>query len=435
MGLLQLQTKRGISLDVPQDEVIKAIGACQWWLKGKWLKDKKKKHPIQKLFQSSDWSSDVELFLIGSSILELRKHGTDKKAFLDKRKEFLGEQRGNQVGYLFELLTALLFSMGGNKVELLPASAAGYDLDVKTPDDISIQVSCKVCQPSNEYSKIITYAEQERDKFFAAYKKLGVHGVNCVIERVKSNGSSTTPFLQYHQYKSMIGKSLFQPYMVQSENREMMGIFSKSPLPSNAFSFSRKYPSYSFVLSSPINTEHELKRLHSQIDKANKGFKKVSDNKKLNLTVIRLPHYLSVKMAKGKIEKEFNKGRFTNTSAVIGIQTHIVGDENGESVKINTAFQMIINPSAIVPWPIGKGALKMVQPLGSITTETPAFQIAGQKINNECYVYSDMNESIVVPPGTSIGSSNIPGLNQIFEYKGMDLAINAFKIPSEFKFL
>ncbi|MGD6968547.1 hypothetical protein ACQCVP_19185 [Rossellomorea vietnamensis] len=434
MGLLQLQTKRGISLDVPKEEVLKAIGACQWWLKGKWLKANKIKHPIQKLYQSSDWASDVELFLIGSSILELRKHGTNKNAFLDKRKEFLGEQSGNQVGYLFELLTALLFSMGGNKVELLPASAAGYDLDVKTSKGVPIQVSCKVCQPSKEYSKFITYAEHERDKFFAAYKSLGVHGVNCVIERVNTEGSPT-PYLHSHQYKVMLGNSLFQPYKVQSENRDMLGVFSKSPLPPYAISFSRKYPSYSFVLSSPINTEHELRRLHSQVDKANKGFKKISNNKKLNLTVIRLPHYLSVKLAKEKIEAEFNKGRFTNTSAVICIQTHIVGDENRESVRINTTYQMILNPSAIVSWPIGKGALKMVQPLGNITTETPAFQIAGQTVNKEYYVFSDMYESVVVPSGTSVGSSNIPGLNQIFEYQGMDIAVKAFKIPSEFKFL
>ncbi len=433
MRLLEIQSKRGISLDVPKKEIVKAIGATQWWLTGKWLKDQKKKHPIQKLFQSTDWSSDVELFLIGSSILELRKHGTDKNAFLDKRKEFLGEQSGNHVGYLFEMLTALLFSMGGNKVELLPASAAGYDLEVKTPDEISIQVSCKVCQPSNEYSTFIKYAEQERDKFLSAYKNLGVHGINCVINSMDFKGKE--PSITQLQYKEFISNALFESLTVHSGDGHFIGFLSKSKLPSNALSFSRKYPSYSFVISNPVNKEHELKRLHSLINKANKGFKNLSNNTKLNITVIRLPHYMSVKSAKDKIESEFRKGRFTNTSAVICLQTHIVGDGNYTSVKINTAFEMIINPTAIVPWPVGKAAINMVHPLGSITSETPPFQIAGQKITEEYYVFNDMIESLVVPSGTPIESSNIPGLKQIYEYQGLDLAINAFNIPTEFKFL
>lgn len=123
-----------------------------------------------------------------------------------------------------------------------------------------------------------------------------------------------------------------------------------------------------------------MKRLHTQIDKANKGFEKVSNNKKLNLTVIRLPYYLRVKFAKGKNEAEFSNGRFTNTAAVICMQTYIVGDENGKSGKANTTFQMIINPSAVAIWPIGRDALKMVQPLASITNET-LHSVIVRKIN------------------------------------------------------
>lgn len=154
-NIVHLRPRRGIEFRnfVPDRELCNAFGACQWWLSKSWLNESFGTHPMQLLWRETGWATDVECYLIGQAIYHLHKNGTKRNALEAKKVEFLGKQTGNQRGYLFELLTALLLLAGGNDVELLEASAKGYDLDVRTPNGHDIQVSCKVVQHSELHKK------------------------------------------------------------------------------------------------------------------------------------------------------------------------------------------------------------------------------------------------------------------------------------------
>ncbi|MEH7247418.1 hypothetical protein V7114_11625 [Neobacillus niacini] len=433
MQFLKMSEKRGITLQssIPNRELIKAYGACQWWLSKIWLNQKKIKHPIQKLWQSSGWASDTELYLIGNTILKLRDQGTKREAFEGKKKEFLGKQSANYLGYLFELLVSNLFIEGGNKVNLLPPSAVGYDLDVITPKGTQIQVSCKVVQSSQKHKVFLQEVSKLKNSFVKATQSLRLNGSFLVAEI--NSIHSELPLKE--DIKNCLRSSLIVPkYFMYGENAFLFG---KNPLPSYAKGFSTNIPSYSFTAASKIDKKYELERIKSTVNKANKGFKELTVKDKVNLTVIRIPQYLSIESAKEYIENEFAKGVYRNTSAILFLQTHVVNNiknKNQQEVLINTTLQFVINPSSVVVWPLSD-TLHMVQPLGTVSTTTPPIQIIDQKIEQDMYIETDYIESIIVPLGTPMGGSNIAGVRRVVQWEGTDLAMEMFPIPTELQLL
>ena len=434
--------KRGITLSdsIPKKELIKTYAACQWWLGKSWLNDKQGKHPMQYLWREEGWASDVELFLIGSAILSLRKQGHKRKDFEGKRIEFLGKHVANHEGYLFELLVSTLFSEANSQVKLLPPSAKCYDLDIITSTDVEIQASCKVCLPSDEHNSFKEYAEIIEGLFTKAQAILNVTGWDLYLQ---VNNISEFPSANQIQYMLKVTMHNLFTKNKQVTLQCQGNIYEfRHRLPSIAgtLGYSKNIISYNFFAYHSIDTEKEYKRIYNIIKKANKKFKDITISNKQNIIVIKIPRYISIEKIGKYFLKKFEHN-FTSTSGIIFIQTHIVHSLEDENVILNTAFQAIYNPNGQYKWDT-KEAINLVLPIGQVSGYSPKLVLGNKEfnteLNNESYTLHKCVESYFVKDGYEAKGTSIPGVRRIYQYVMNDrdnLTLEMPSIPFDFKLI
>ncbi len=434
-SIIDLNYRRGVALrstNLSQRDILNAYGAYQWWLSKNWLNEEGGNHPGQILWRTGGWAADSELYIIGAAIRELHRNGTKRAAFEAKKREFLSEQRGNQTGYLFELLVAQLLSAGGNSVTLRHASAEGYDLDVLTPDGVPIQVSCKVAEPSEHHKRFFDANYRVSGRFKEVCQAQRVQGGACILQYASYPPEDKRPTRKVLE-QCVAASRLNQPVGYTSDL--YVATVGRLPHPAFAQSFSSDYLSYTFIAMQPVDQKAELTRVVDRVKKANRLFRPYTTEGKLNLTVIRVPTYLSIESARERLEQKFGGGDFSNTSAVLLLQSMITKGDGGQGpVASYHAYQYVINPGALSSWPTST-SLNLVQPLGYTGTRSPQAQIAGQTIQDNFYVYMDIVESIIVPAGTPMFGSDVPGVRRLIQSGDLGFAMEMPSIPMEFSLL
>ncbi|MEK4230483.1 hypothetical protein [Solibacillus sp. FSL H8-0538] len=420
-----------LSQHISRKNLIKVYAACQWWLGKEWLNQEKGTHPIQIMWQNPNWASDTELYLIGYSILYLRKQGHKRTDFDGKKTEILGKQISNQNGYIFELLVSTLFSENKYKVQLLPPSAQGYDLDITTLKGTELQVSCKVCLPSDNYYEFETYSKDTENKFIQAQKDYNVTGwtLTSQVNRIDS-------FPTLEQIKFMFGANI-ERYFKQQEPTEFI-------CSDNYYSFKHRLPtipgtqgyslnniSYDYTSFFDFSLENELSRIDRIIKKANAKFKDVTKLNKKNITVIKIPRYLDITNVCEHFLKRF-KNNYSSTSGIIFLQSHILYDPTKDTLILNTTVEAIYNLNGQFPWNSNE-TLDFVIPIGSSSKISPKLVVGNknEKIKmtmQNKYIYQNTVESYLIKNANNISPSYAPGLTRIFELNDGDI-INTQKIP------
>jgi len=156
---------------------------------------------------------------------------------------------------------------------------------------------------------------------------------------------------------------------------------------------------------------------------------------KINLTAIRIPEYITLDDVENAVLREFNNSRFTNTSAILLLQSSIAKMDAGRGTLAHlVSYRIVQNQQALVPLPADLH-LHLVLPIGAISDVTPEISIGNVTVKSNEYMYMHKVEHVVVPIGSTQQDSRIPGFRRFIEWEGTGGSIEMPMIPMDFRLL
>lgn len=175
--LIQITYK--IPNNIPQKDLQMANDILKKFFGENWL-NKNEGHPIQLLWSKSDPLALLELYSLGSSILNIENK--DPQWIKEKIKRI----KSGDKGATFEILAAAMFEKGTNHEVFFPSGDnPGFDLIVKFKDNAKMNVSCKSHRKS-KHSELFNKESKQFNKIFVYLCKcLNIKNIQCLISSNK----------------------------------------------------------------------------------------------------------------------------------------------------------------------------------------------------------------------------------------------------------
>lgn len=335
---------------------LEAIGFMESWIGTDWLRASVS-HPLRNLWRRRDILSSIELIILGKSIERLLFSQLPSR-LTELANTIKGNDYGNQVGAAYELTTAAMLDVNGQRVRLMGAQQPVYDIEVEAANR-TIHFSCKALLPASVEREFDLFVVHARNEIRACATRSPI-GCVCALS---DKGAGPEHLADRLPFKQMYDKWLNDERL---EFKLGAWWFSFHHLVSeySMLKLSTQHPSFTLLVGAELSGNEE-RRIADKIGEARRKFRTnqaISTPSRANAIALRLPPSISLRAAVAAADASWTSDD-QEIAGVLLTRLQFLSDTNFEKSSPRFQWQWVPNPTARHPltenalhcdWPVGE---------------------------------------------------------------------------------